>query len=78
MDRVVHEGFLKDVHAQYPQDQGFIDIASLPWSDESFHLDLLYLYIKNFDAAKKATIVDSRIISLDKDILALIFKLSEG
>lgn len=78
MDRAVHQEFLKEVHAQYTKDQGFIDLVSLPWSDECFRPDQLYQFIKNFDAAKETTMVDGHVILLDKDILAMIFRLPKG
>lgn len=60
------------------KDQGFGNFASLPCNDERFSPALLYQFIKNFDAAKKSTMVKGQVISLDREVLGAIFRLPEG
>lgn len=78
MDWTVHKGFLRKEHAQYIKVQGFGDLSLLLWSDERFRPDQLYQFTRNFDTKEEATMVDGRVISLDREILAMIFRVPEG
>lgn len=47
---------------QYIKEQGFVDLSSLPQSDERFRPDQLHQFIRSFDTAKETTImVDGRV-----------------
>lgn len=50
----------------------------LSWSDAGFRPNKLYQFLKNFDVKKEATLVNGQAILLDKEILAMIFRLPEG
>lgn len=78
MEKHVHDGFLKAQHNQYRAKQGFGHFDALLWSNRCFSSDHLYQFVQNFDAGKEATLVDGRVLSLDKVILDKIFSLPDG